>query len=145
MFPQGWQEFRRSRLTALLSRIRSTVKARRPRTMLTAAVFPDAADATNRRFQDWGGWLASGLLDAICPMAYTTDAALFRTQIAAVEQLAREYPVWAGIGAFQLAPSATAQNIRAARQLGAEGVVLFSYDNLDSTYVDAVTKEAFAP
>ena len=145
MFPQGWQEFRRSRLTALLSRIRSTVKARRPRTMLTAAVFPDAADATNRRFQDWGGWLASGLLDAICPMAYTTDAALFRTQIAAVEQLAREYPVWAGIGAFQLPPSATAQNIRAARQLGAEGVVLFSYDNLDSTYVDAVTKEAFAP
>ena len=115
MFPQGWQEFRRARLTALLTRIRATVKARRPRAMLTAAVFPDATDAANRRFQDWGGWLETGLLDAICPMAYTTDPALFRTQIANVEQLAGKHPVWAGIGAFQLSPSATVENIRAAQ------------------------------
>ncbi len=145
MFPQGWQEFRRSRLTALLSRIRETVKARRSRVMLTAAVFPDANDATNRRFQDWGGWLETGLLDAVCPMAYTTDPALFRTQIANVEQLARRWPVWAGIGAFQLSASATADNIRSARQLGTEGVVLFSYDNLDAAYVETVAKEAFSP
>ena len=72
-----------------------------------------------------------GLLDAICPMAYTTDPALFRTQIANVEQLAGRRPVWAGIGAYQLSPAATVENIRAARQLGAEGIVLFSYDNLE--------------
>jgi len=145
MFPQGWQDFRRARLTALLTKIRATVKSRGSRAMLTAAVFPDANDAANRRFQNWGGWLESGLLDAICPMAYTTDPALFRTQIANVEHLAGKRPVWAGIGAFQLSPSATIENIRAARQLGAEGVVLFSYDNLDGKYVDAVAKGAFAP
>jgi uncharacterized lipoprotein YddW (UPF0748 family) len=143
MFPQGWQEFRRSRLTALLTNIRSVVKARRPRAMLTAAVFPDAHDAANRRFQNWAGWLETGLLDAICPMAYTTDPAIFRTQIANVEQLAGPHPVWAGIGAYQLSPSATVENIRAARQLGAEGIVLFSYDNLDTPYVGTVAKEAF--
>ena len=145
MFPQGWQEFRRARLTALLTKIRATVKSRRSRAMLTAAVFPDANDAANRRFQNWGGWLEAGLLDAICPMAYTTDPALFRTQIANVEHLAGTRPVWAGIGAFQLSPSATIENIRAARQLGAEGIVLFSYDNLDGKYVDAVAQGAFAP
>jgi uncharacterized lipoprotein YddW (UPF0748 family) len=145
MFPQGWQDFRRARLTALLTKIRATVKSRRSRAMLTAAVFPDANDAANRRFQNWGGWLEAGLLDAICPMAYTTDPALFRTQIANVEHLAGTRSVWAGIGAYQLSPSATIENIRAARQLGAEGVVLFSYDNLDGKYVDAVAKGAFAP
>jgi len=145
MFPQGWQEFRRARLTALLTKIRATVKSRRARAMLTAAVFPDANDAANRRFQNWGGWLEAGLLDAICPMAYTTDPALFRTQIANVESLAGKRSVWAGIGAYQLSPSATIENIRVARQLGAEGVVLFSYDNLDGKYVDAVAKGAFAP
>lgn len=144
MFPQRWQEFRRARLTALLTRIRSTVKSRRSRAMLTAAVFPDANDATNRRFQDWGGWLDTGLLDAICPMVYTTDPAIFRSQIANVEQLAGRRPVWAGIGAYQLSPAATVENIRAARQLGAEGIVLFSYDNLDSRYVEMVAKGAFA-
>jgi uncharacterized lipoprotein YddW (UPF0748 family) len=145
MFPQGWQEFRRSRLTALVTKIRSTVKARRPQALLTAAVFPDANDAANRRFQNWSGWLEAGLLDAICPMAYTTDPALFRTQIANVEHLAGERPVWAGIGAFQIPSSAAIENIRAARQLGTEGVVLFSYDNLDGKYVDTVAKGAFAP
>jgi uncharacterized lipoprotein YddW (UPF0748 family) len=145
MFPQGWQEFRRARLTALLSKIRATVKARRPRAMLTAAVFPDANDAANRRFQDWGGWLESGLLDAICPMAYTIDPAVFRAQISNVEQLAGTRPVWAGIGAFQLPALATVENIRAARQLGAEGIVLFSYDNLDGKYIETVAKGAFAP
>ena len=144
MFPQRWQEFRRARLTALVTRIRSVVKARRPRAMVTAAVFPDAHDATNHRFQNWAAWLAAGLLDAICPMAYTTDATLFRSQIAGVEQLAGHRPVWAGIGAYQLSPHAAVENIRAARQLGAEGIVLFSYDNLDAKYVDAVAKGAFA-
>ena len=145
MFPQGWQEFRRARLTALLAKIRATVKGRRSRAMLTAAVFPDAQDAANRRFQNWGGWLETGLLDAICPMAYTTDPALFRSQIANVEHLAGKHSVWAGIGAFQLSPSATVENIRAARQLGTEGIVLFSYDNLDGRYVETVAKGAFAP
>lgn len=145
MFPQGWQEFRRARLTALLTRIRSTVKAARPRAMLTAAVFPDANDAANRRFQDWRSWLDTGLLDAICPMAYTTDPTTFRTQIANVEQIAGRRPVWAGIGAYQLSPAATVEHIRAARRLGSEGIVLFSYDNLDARYVETVTKEAFAP
>jgi uncharacterized lipoprotein YddW (UPF0748 family) len=145
MFPQRWQQFRRARLTSLLERIRSAVKRRRPKAVLSAAVFPDASDATNRRFQDWSGWLSNGLLDAICPMAYTTNAATFRTQIAAVEHFAGARPVWAGIGAYQLSAAATIDNIRSARQLGAEGVILFSYDNLDSAYVTAVSQGAFAP
>lgn len=144
MFPQRWQEFRRARVTTLLTRIRSTVKARRPRAVLSAAVFPDANDAANRRFQNWAGWLEAGLLDAICPMTYTTDPATFRSQIASVEQLAGRRPVWAGIGAYQLPATATIENIRVARQLGAEGIILFSYDNLDTKYVDTVAKGAFA-
>lgn len=144
MFPQRWQEFRRARLTALLTRIRAMVKDKRSRAMLTAAVFPDANDATNRRFQDWGGWLKGGLLDAICPMAYTTNAATFRAQISNVEQLAGERPVWAGIGAYQLSAAATIENIRTARQLGTEGIILFSYDNLDAAYVSAIARGAFS-
>ena len=119
------------------------MQAFRPRAVLSAAVFPDATDAATRRFQDWAGWLKSGLLDAICPMAYTTDHAVFRTQIASVEQLSGHRPVWAGIGAYQLSPSATIENIRTARQLGAEGIVLFSYDNLTGSYVETVANAAF--
>jgi hypothetical protein len=38
--------------------------------------------------------------------------------------------VWAGIGAYRLAPSDTIANIAAARAAGAAGFLLFSYDSL---------------
>jgi uncharacterized lipoprotein YddW (UPF0748 family) len=143
MFPQGWQDFRRAKLTELLVRVRSIVKARRRDAVLSAAVFPDATDAFARRFQDWAGWLDAGLLDAVCPMAYTTNADVFRAQIANVEHLAGRQSVWAGIGAYQLSAGAVVENIRTARQLGTEGVILFSYDNLNSAYVESVADAAF--
>jgi uncharacterized lipoprotein YddW (UPF0748 family) len=146
MFPQRWVEFRQERLTELLTRVRSAVKAKRPKAILSAAVFPDAEDASVRRMQNWQSWLNNGLLDVVCPMAYTTDAVLFRTQVSAVRRLAGSRPVWAGIGAFQLSALETILNIRAARQLGVQGVVLFSYDNFANTnndYLAAVGRDAF--
>jgi uncharacterized lipoprotein YddW (UPF0748 family) len=146
MFPQRWLEFRQERLTEVVSRIRHAVKSARPQMMLSAAVIPDAAEAANHRMQPWDQWFESGLLDAICPMAYTTDPAIFRLQIQAAQRIANGKPVWAGIGAFQLASLETVLNIRAARQLGAQGVVLFSYDNLVNSqrdYLAAVGREAF--
>jgi uncharacterized lipoprotein YddW (UPF0748 family) len=143
MFPQRWQEFRRARLTALVVRLRAALKSNRREVMLSAAVWPDPAEAANRRLQDWRGWIESKLLDAICPMAYTTDPALFRSQIAGVTQIAGALPVWAGIGAYHLPLPGTIQNIETARRLGARGIVLFSYDNLDRTYLSGVDRGAF--
>jgi uncharacterized lipoprotein YddW (UPF0748 family) len=149
MFPQRWQEFRRDKLTALLVRVRAAVKAKRRQAVLSAAVWPDAAEAANHRLQDWRGWVGAGLLDVVCPMAYTADAAVFRSQIARVKQIAGRRPVWAGIGAYHLSASETIENIRAARRLGAQGIILFSYDNLvagangDAEYLPKVGRESF--
>jgi uncharacterized lipoprotein YddW (UPF0748 family) len=149
MFPQRWQEFRRDKLTALLVRVRAAVKAKRREAILSAAVWPDAVEAANRRLQDWRGWVGAGLLDVVCPMAYTADPAVFRSQIARVKQIAGSRPVWAGIGAYHLSASETIENIRAARRLGAQGVILFSYDNLvagandDTEYLPKVGRESF--
>jgi uncharacterized lipoprotein YddW (UPF0748 family) len=140
MFPQRWQEFRREKVTSLVRRIRTTVKDRRPMAVLSAAVFPDVNDALTRRFQDWGGWLQNGLLDVVCPMAYTPDAAIFRAQIQAVEETAGDRSVWAGIGSYRLSPAQTTEHAIAAQQLGAEGFVLFSYDNLNAAYLNSVSK-----
>ena len=144
MFPQGWQEFRRARLTAMVVRLRTAIKQKRPGAMLSAAVWPDANEAANRRLQDWRGWLETRLLDAVCPMAYTVNATLFRSQIAEVKQLAGARPVWAGIGAYHLSAAGTIEHIQAARRLGAEGIILFSYDNLmGDDYLPSVARGAF--
>jgi uncharacterized lipoprotein YddW (UPF0748 family) len=131
-FPERWRQFRRERLTALLIRLRAVVKSRRPSATVSAAVFPDARDAVTRRLQDWPLWTGRGLLDVVCPMAYTTDPTAFRAQIESARLLAGDKPVWAGIGAYRLSSSETVESILTARELGARGVVLFSYDNLAS-------------
>jgi uncharacterized lipoprotein YddW (UPF0748 family) len=148
--PERWAEFRRSRLNALVMRVRTVAKARRPGIVLSAAVYPDSSEAASGRLQDWRGWLEQRLIDVVCPMAYTPDTTAFAAQIASVRQLAGDQPVWAGIGAYRLSSSQTIENIRTARRLGAEGVVLFSYDSLvraphGADYLPAVARAAFRP
>ena len=150
MFPQRWQKFRSARLTALVARVRAAIKRARPDALLSAAVWPDPDEAATRRLQDWRGWLQTGLLDVICPMAYTVDAAVFRAQIAAVKQIAGRRPVWAGIGAYHLSVAETVANIQTARDLRVQGISLFSYDNLmpqtnaNPQYLVKVAQGAFA-
>ena len=130
LFADRWDEFRRAGLTDLVVKVRTAVKAARPGAMVTAAVVPDAQQATESRLQDWRGWLDQSLLDALCPMAYTTDAEIFTRQVAAAREYAGAVPVWAGIGAYHLTRPQTLQHMTAARKLGAAGVILFSYEAL---------------
>jgi uncharacterized lipoprotein YddW (UPF0748 family) len=148
--PDRWSDFRRSRLNALVMRVRTLVKARDPEMILSAAVYPDSVQASSARLQDWRSWMDHQLIDVVCPMAYTPDAAIFTAQIASVRQAAGGRPVWAGIGAYRLSSTQTIENIQIARRLGADGVVLFSYDSLiraphGRDYLPAIGRAAFAP
>jgi uncharacterized lipoprotein YddW (UPF0748 family) len=149
-FQDEWRTFRVGRLTALVSRLRTTIKAARPSAMVTVAATPDIDDARAHRLQDWGAWLRDGLIDAICPMAYTPETAQFAEQIAAARAAAGTAAVWAGIGAYRIPAAQTVAHIETARRLGAAGVVLFSYDSLvdprqsTSDYFAVVGRSAFA-
>jgi uncharacterized lipoprotein YddW (UPF0748 family) len=138
-FPERWKAFRRSRLTALVMRVRTAVKAARPDAILSAAVIPDAAEAFQSRLQDWRTWLDQSLLDVLCPMAYTTDPRAFEAQVSLAQDYAGGRPVWTGIGAYRLASATTLQFIAAARRLGTAGVILFSYDALTAPPYTATT------
>lgn len=130
LYPQRWNAFRRSRLTALVMRVRTAVKAARPSTVLSAAVIPDAQEAYDVRLQDWRTWLDQALIDVLCPMAYTPEPGLFEHQVSLASAFASGRPVWAGIGAYRLSSAETLRFITASRRLGTSGVILFSYDAL---------------
>jgi uncharacterized lipoprotein YddW (UPF0748 family) len=147
-FPQRWRAFRSERLTALLAAIRQAVKLVRPSAVLSVAVVPDAEEAAERRLQDWRGWAESGLVDVVCPMAYTPDPAVFAAQIGSARDIAGAHPLWAGIGADRLSPAQIFENVHAARRLGVRGIILFSYDSLADQargpgYVSEVGRAAF--
>ena len=149
LFAERWRSFRQTQLTRLVVRLREAVKDARPSALLSAAVVPDPIEATEQRLQDWQGWLARGLLDIVCPMAYTTDAAIFAKQVAAARAVAGTQRLWAGIGAYQLSQPEIVENILTARRLGVDGIVLFSYDSLTGPrrgleYLSAVGRAAFS-
>jgi uncharacterized lipoprotein YddW (UPF0748 family) len=147
-FPERWRAFRTGRMNALIQRVHDAAKSVRPATTISAAVMPDAGEAVSRRLQDWRGWIDAGLIDVLCPMAYTTDAHLFAAQIAAARDIAGRLPIWAGIGAYRLSSGQIVENVQAARRLRAGGVILFSYDSLTdpprgTEYLTEVARAAF--
>jgi uncharacterized lipoprotein YddW (UPF0748 family) len=147
-FPEGWRNFRTARLTALLASLRRTVKAVRPSALVSVAVVPNPQEAADRRLQDWRGWLDAGLVDVICPMAYTVDPAVFAAQVASAREIAGAHPLWAGIGAYRLSPAQIVEHVQTARRLGVRGIILFSYDSLADPsrgpgYLSQVGRAAF--
>jgi uncharacterized lipoprotein YddW (UPF0748 family) len=129
--PAEWDAYRRDLLTALTTRLADAARHERPGLVLSAAVAPDEAQAVNNKFQDWPRWLATGVLQALCPMAYTPDSRLFSIQLAAVrERTGPTQPLWAGIAAYRLDVAGIVEKVTLARQAGAQGVVLFSHESL---------------
>jgi uncharacterized lipoprotein YddW (UPF0748 family) len=146
-------DFQREQVTFLVKRIYHAVKERRPNVLVSAAVFANDENAYTRRFQDWRKWLQMGILDVACPMAYSTDTAVFAKQIEVATRSAHgaNRRVWAGIGAYRIPPESTVEKIDVARKLGADGIILFSYDftarpgplNPGGEYLERVRRAAF--
>ena len=149
MFPKEWAEWRRSQVTHLVRRVSESVHAMKPWVRVSAAVFANVEDAHADKGQDWRRWLADGYLDAICPMSYSKDTATVVEQIRTAVQIAGEKHVYAGIGSWRLSAKDTAGKISRVRELGVQGVNIYSYDGVTRNgrrqdYLDYLTRSSFA-
>jgi uncharacterized lipoprotein YddW (UPF0748 family) len=150
-FPARYNDFRRSQVTELVERIYYGVKKRNPNVIVSADVFANAKDAYENRFQDWRSWLQRGFLDVAALMAYSPNTQTFKDQIRVAVEAGGRDRIWAGIGAYRQVADSTIVKIRAAREIGARGIVLFSYNsavrkselNPGADYLQLVMKAAF--
>ncbi len=147
-FASRWVSFRRARLTRLVTRLGAAARANRPGLSLTAAVWPDARLAREYKLQDWDAWLRDGLIDAACPMMYTSSGTSFEGQLRALA--ARPGGgVWPGIGAYKITADEAARRVDLARAMGFTGVLLYSYDSMTggqgrpSAYLATLQRRAF--
>lgn len=153
MFGDKFADFQRVQVTSLVERIYKAVKKQRSGVVVSASVFANDENAYTRRFQDWRRWLKMGILDVACPMAYSTDTAVFQKQIEVATSTAKGAGrvVWAGIGAYRIPPDSAVEKIKVARSLNAAGFILFSYDftarpselNPDGAYLERVRRSVF--
>ncbi len=128
-FHKRYEQFQRDQVTELVRRIYRGVKKVKPTALISAAVFADEAEAAQSRYQDWKLWLQRGWLDAICPMAYTSDTGTFRKLILGALKNSAGKQVWGGIGAFRQPAESALEKIQVTREVGTRGFILFSYDS----------------
>jgi uncharacterized lipoprotein YddW (UPF0748 family) len=128
--PAAWAAYRRDVLTNLAARLARVARETRPGLRLSAAVVPDQATALHQKFQNWPEWMQIGLLDAVCPMTYTPDPRIFRQQLVeARAKVQASQGLYAGVPAYRLSLAEVAERIAVARQVGANGYVLFSHES----------------
>lgn len=125
-----WDAWRRDQVTELVRQIGDATRSARPGLALSAAVWSHADRAYLSVGQDWRGWLDDGLVDFAVPMAYTLDPAIFRYQADAFANASQGSRTWLGIGVWLFAkrPEGAVEQVRSAREVGAAGDVLFSWD-----------------
>ena len=129
----AFEEWRRSRITSLVRSIRKTLDEKRPDVALSAAVFAGVDSAKRSVAQDWIGWIDEGLLDFVCPMDYTADAAGFAATVRGqLDAVGGRTPVYPGIGMTATGISMGAEQVAAqvveARKAGADGFTIFNLD-----------------
>jgi uncharacterized lipoprotein YddW (UPF0748 family) len=129
-------------ITDLVRETALRLRAVRPEIVISAAVFPDPTVARERVLQRWPEWAAEGLIDLICPMAYRTDTTEVGRLLGAARAAAPTTPMWGGLMAYAGEPGRVREQVRAARDAGCEGVILFAYDPAMRDVIDAFAAEA---
>ena len=129
-------------VTEIVRETARRVRAARPEIVISAAVFPDPAVARDRVLQRWPDWAAGGLVDLLCPMAYRTDTAEVARLLGAARAAAPATRMWGGLMAYAGERDRMRQQVRAARDAGCEGAILFAYDPKMRDVIDAFAAEA---
>ena len=140
-----WIQWKRDQVTDLVRSIRSDLDLMGRPLKLTAAVIADQNAALNRYLQEWPSWLRDGLVDAAVPMTYSPSTPVVERQLRAAMAIPTKRQVWAGIAIYNEGSRDAADKIRKARDLGTDGIALFSYDALlgRAGYARAIKTWAF--
>ncbi len=75
-------------------------------------------------------------------MAYRTDTAEVQRLLHAARSAAPAVRMWGGLMAYAGKPELARDQVRAAREAGCEGVILFAYDPDKRDVIDAFAAEA---
>ncbi|MCK4813371.1 MAG: family 10 glycosylhydrolase [Candidatus Marinimicrobia bacterium] len=143
-----WIKWNAKHVTALVKEIKETINKSGRNVVLGVDVFPDHVTAQVLIGQDWELWAKEGIVDFICPMLYTNDTDLFRRFVKeAVKAADGKCLVYPGIACRSShnknTPEGVAQEVKIAREAGADGVVFFSGFSLNEEFINKLKLEVF--
>lgn len=126
----SFAEFKRTAITAFLSKASTRIRAYQPNCLISAAVKPNLNNARNTFGQEWDVWLAGGYIDWAVPMNYTSNEKIFNKNIKIMkENLPERYhdQIIMGIGVYNQDASSSGRKIYQVSKNKFSGISIFSY------------------
>ncbi|OPL20113.1 MAG: hypothetical protein AVO35_01280 [Candidatus Aegiribacteria sp. MLS_C] len=127
----AWYSWRRDMVTSTVETVRSVLRADAPGVLLSAAVMADPSEAASLYSCDWQHWLERGLVDFVCPMAYTTSRSR-ALELAALVTSGYPEKVVYGIGTYNQTVRSAITGAGEALARDAAGVCVFSLNSFSS-------------
>lgn len=124
-------------VTALVREAAARLRSAREHVVISADVFPDPDVARDRVLQRWPEWAEMGLVDLLCPMAYRRETREVGRLLALARRAAPRTQMWGGLMGYAGEPERLREQVRAARESGCEGAILFAYDPAQRDLLDA--------
>ena len=136
MLRQGWLDWRRGNITAVVKATSEQVRTLKPKLKISAAVFRNWITDRDGVGQDWKRWCEKGWVDFVCPMDYTESNRTFETMVTAQKEWAGSVPVYPGIGvsasSSRFGAARTIDQIGIARKHQTSGFIIFNYGENES-------------
>ncbi|MCP4646541.1 MAG: family 10 glycosylhydrolase, partial [bacterium] len=128
---EQWSVWKQQQVTETVATIRTSLRSINPGVLLSCAVMANPYTAASEFSCNWQSWISEGLVDFVCPMAYTSDPVRALELAAATTSVFPEKIVY-GIGVWNQTVENALAGAERALALGAGGVCVFSLNSLPS-------------
>ncbi|MCK5785038.1 MAG: family 10 glycosylhydrolase [Candidatus Sabulitectum sp.] len=127
--PELWSTWRQQQVTETVATVRAALRSTDPGILLSCAVMANPYSAASEFSCPWQSWISEGIVDFVCPMAYTSspERAL---ELAATTTSVHPEKVVYGIGVWNQTVTNALRGAQEALSLGAGGVCVFSLNSL---------------
>ncbi|HOD19573.1 MAG TPA: family 10 glycosylhydrolase [Candidatus Fermentibacter daniensis] len=126
----AWLDYRASLVTGTVRTVRAALRSAAPDVTLSCAVMADPGSALRDYSCDWRNWLEEGLVDFVCPMAYTTNRS--RAGELAVSTTSTDPgSVVYGVAVFNQSLQSALVGATLALDNGARGICVYSLNTFD--------------
>lgn len=140
-----WEEFRQNKLTEFVQKL-DEVRNTRHRMLFSAVVFPDKEVSASIKLQDWGTWAKNRYFDAFTPLFLSSNIDFTKKALREMKNITPpQVKIYAGLFTpfTQTDPTNLLLEIRATRELNADGVLIFDYAHFTKPYQQTVGVRAF--
>jgi len=141
---QNWVYYRQNKITSFVSSLKSITAGKN--ITISTVIFPKLEETSVAKLQDWQSWGCNKYVDVFTPLIMGTDKLLVQNHVCEIRNIVNDnVSIYTGLFEPFTAgsPVDLLNQIKAARESGASGIVIFDYAHLNSDFITALKSRAF--